>query len=117
MTIKIKRIYEPFMKSDGYRVLVDRLWPRGIKTNDAHIDTWMKGVAPSTVLRKWFDHDPEKWTRFIKKYKDELKGSLSFEELISLIRKHKLVTLVYAAKDEQYNQAMALKQFIIDSIA
>lgn len=112
MTIKIKRIYEPFSKSDGYRVLVDRLWPRGIKKETAFINKWMKEVAPSTNLRKWFDHDPEKWKAFITKYKAELKGSIAFEELMSVIKEHKVITLVYSAKDEQYNQAVALKQFI-----
>ena len=112
MAIKIKRIYEPFAESDGYRILVDRLWPRGIKTKDAHIDEWMKEVAPSVVLRKWFDHDPGKWMQFIEKYQAELKGSSFLEKLISLTKKHKVITLVYSAKNEQNNQAVALKQFI-----
>ena len=112
MTIKIKRIYEPFSKSDGYRILVDRLWPRRMKKEDAFIDKWMKEVGPSNTLRKWFNHDPEKWELFIAKYKAELKGSSAFEELMSVIKKHKIITLTYSAKDEQYNQAVALRQFI-----
>ena len=80
MTIKIKRIYEPFSPTDGYRVLVDRLWPRGMKKDTAHIDEWKKEIAPSTNLRKWFAHDPEKWKEFLTKYNDELKSAESFRE-------------------------------------
>jgi uncharacterized protein YeaO (DUF488 family) len=112
MSIIIKRIYEPFSKSDGYRILVDRLWPRGIKKEDAHIDIWLKEAAPSTELRKWFGHDPEKWEQFITKYKAELKDSDAFTTLTELIHDHNTVTLLYGAKDEQHNQALALKQFI-----
>ncbi|HMH32797.1 MAG TPA: DUF488 domain-containing protein [Puia sp.] len=112
MTIKIKRIYEPFSKSDGYRILVDRLWPRGIKKEAAHVDQWMKEVAPSTDLRKWFNHEPEKWKPFIEKYHAELKGSAAFEELVELIQAHKIVTLLYSARDEKHNQAVALRQLI-----
>ena len=112
MSIKIKRIYEPFAKADGYRILVDRLWPRGIKKEEAHVDKWMKEVAPSTDLRKWFNHEPEKWKKFIEKYQAELKGSAAFEMLAGLIKQHKIVTLLYSAKDEKHNQAMALGQFI-----
>ena len=112
MGIKIKRIYEPHTKSDGYRALVDRLWPRGIKKEEAHIDIWMKEAAPSTGLRKWFNHEPGKWKQFTAKYRAELKQTTAFDELISIIKTHKTITLVYSAKDEQYNQAIALKQFI-----
>ena len=101
--IKIKRIYEPSSNSDGYRILVDRLWPRGIKKEEAHIDKWMKEVAPSTALRKWFNHEPEKWAQFIIKYRAELKGSDDFKELKSLTKEHKNITLLYSAKDEQHN--------------
>ena len=112
MAIHIKRIYDPVSKTDGYRILVDRLWPRGIKKEDAHIDKWMKEVAPSTALRKWFNHEPEKWPQFITKYRAELKASNDFAELVSLTNEHKAITLLYSAKDEQHNQAVALKQFI-----
>jgi uncharacterized protein YeaO (DUF488 family) len=111
MSIAIKRVYEPFSKADGYRILVDRLWPRGIKKEDAHVDLWLKEVAPSTALRKWFNHEPEKWRSFLSKYKAELKGSAALEELQALRNQHKTVTLLYGAKDEQHNQAVALKQF------
>ncbi|HEY5744627.1 MAG TPA: DUF488 domain-containing protein [Chryseolinea sp.] len=112
MSIAIKRVYEPFSKADGYRILVDRLWPRGIKKEDAHVDQWLKEVAPSTALRKWFNHEPEKWKSFLTKYKAELKGSAALDELLALLKQHKTVTLLYGAKDEQHNQAAALKQFI-----
>ncbi len=112
MTIKIKRVYEPFTKSDGYRILVDRLWPRGVKKEKARVDIWMKEVAPSTVLRKWFNHEPEKWMPFLANYRAELKGSAALEELVSLTNQHKVITLVYGARNEEYNQAAALRQFI-----
>ena|SRR5689334_23818713 len=111
MSIAIKRVYEPFSKADGYRILVDRLWPRGLKKEDAHVDLWLKEVAPSTALRKWFNHEPEKWKSFLSKYKAELKGSAALEELQALRKQHKTITLLYGAKDEQHNQAVALKQF------
>jgi uncharacterized protein YeaO (DUF488 family) len=112
MTVAIKRVYEPFSKADGYRILVDRLWPRGLKKENAHVDQWLKEVAPSTALRKWFNHEPEKWKSFLTKYKAELKGSVALEELMVLLKQHKTVTLLYGAKDELHNQAVALKQFI-----
>ena len=112
MTIAIKRAYEPFSKTDGYRILVDRLWPRGIKKEDAHVDQWLKEVAPSTALRKWFNHEPEKWKSFVTKYKAELRGSAALDELLALLKQNKTVTLLYSAKDEQHNQAVALKQII-----
>jgi uncharacterized protein YeaO (DUF488 family) len=112
MSVKIKRIYESFDKSDGYRILVDRLWPRGIKKEKAHIDEWMKEAGPSTDLRKWFNHEPEKWMQFLTKYRAELKGSTTFNKLISLIAKYRVITLLFSAKDERYNQAAALLQFL-----
>ena len=112
MSIAIKRIYEPFSKTDGYRILVDRLWPRGIKKEDAHVDLWLKEVAPSTALRKWFNHEPEKWKSFLTKYKAELKDSAAHGELVALLKQHKTVTLLYSAKDEQHNQAVALREFL-----
>jgi uncharacterized protein YeaO (DUF488 family) len=110
--INIKRAYEPSAKSDGFRVLVDRLWPRGIKKEDSHFDVWMKEIAPSPELRKWFSHDSEKWEEFKQKYKAELKDAPALEELSKLLKKHKTVTLVYSAKDEQHNQAIILKEFL-----
>jgi uncharacterized protein YeaO (DUF488 family) len=110
--IKIKRIYERRSSSDGYRILVDRLWPRGMKKETANINIWMKEIAPSSELRQWFDHDPEKWKSFLVKYKAELEHSPLFAELRSLTEKHKIITLLYGSRDEQYNQAVALKSFL-----
>ena len=106
-----KRVYEPAAKDDGYRVLVDRLWPRGLTKAKAHVDLWLKEVAPSTELRKWFGHEPEKWPEFQKRYRAEL----SEEGLASLKRlekEHKKVTLLYGAKSEERNQAVALLKIL-----
>ena len=112
MSITIKRIYEPCDKADGYRILVDRLWPRGIKKENAKIDTWLKEIGPSTDLRKWFDHQPDRWLPFVKKYHAELEKTDALETLRDLIRKHKKITLLYGSKEELYNQATALKEFL-----
>jgi uncharacterized protein YeaO (DUF488 family) len=112
MAIHIKRIYEPAAKSDGYRLLVDRLWPRGIKKEDAHIDKWLKEIAPSNALRKWFNHEPEKWQQFKTKYHAEISGSAALAELRADMHKHTVITLLYAAKDEKHNQALALQQLL-----
>jgi uncharacterized protein YeaO (DUF488 family) len=113
MTIKIKRAYEPYTKTDGYRVLVDRLWPRGIKKEGAHINLWLKDVSPSTGLRKWFNHEPEKWKEFVTKYKAELKEAAALEQLIAVTKEHKTITLVYGAKEERYNQAVVLQNLLL----
>lgn len=110
--VQIKRIYEPFEETDGFRVLVDRLWPRGIKKEMAHIDIWMKEVAPTTALRKWFNHEPEKWAEFSRRYTTELKDSDAVKELVDRVQKHKKTTLLYSAHDAQHNQALVLQQFI-----
>ncbi|HRP58324.1 DUF488 domain-containing protein [Agriterribacter sp.] len=112
MSVQIKRVYEPFAATDGFRVLVDRIWPRGIKKEAAHADVWLKEVAPSTALRKWFNHEPGKWPEFTRKYIAELKRSGALEQLLEIIRDHKKVTLLYAAHDEQHNQALVLQEFI-----
>lgn len=107
--IKVKRIYESYDKKDGYRVLVDRLWPRGISKEKAHWDLWLKEIAPSTELRKWFGHDPKKWNEFEKRYKKELDDK---KELIAQIKEleneHKQVTLLYGARDTEHNEAVVL---------
>ncbi|TZF84037.1 DUF488 domain-containing protein [Pedobacter sp. BS3] len=110
--ITIKRIYEPAAKADGFRVLVDRLWPRGIKKENAHLDEWAKAVAPSDALRKWFNHDPEKWAEFCRRYEAELKENEAVEALIEQVKEHKTVTLLYAAHDEEHNQALVLQKYI-----
>lgn len=107
--IKIKRIYESSGDGDGYRILVDRLWPRGVSKESAHIDVWMKEVAPSAGLRKWFDHDPEKWEEFIRLYTRELtENKQMLLDIKKLEKEHKTVTLLYGAKDTEHNQAQVL---------
>lgn len=111
-TVQIKRIYEPAEKSDGKRILVDRLWPRGVKRELAQLDDWMKTVAPSTDLRKWFNHDVAKWQEFTARYTLELKENSAVNELLDMVKKNKMVTLLYAAHDEDHNHAVVLLQFI-----
>lgn len=107
--IVIKRVYEPRSGDDGYRVLVDRLWPRGVSKEKAALDLWMKDIAPSDGLRKWFNHDPAKWEEFEKRYKEELKNNDDLlEQLKNLEKEHKKLTLLYGAHDEQHNQAIVL---------
>jgi len=106
MPFRIKRIYEPPAKSDGMRVLVDKLWPRGLKKTDAKLDLWMKDVAPSTELRKWFGHEPEKFSEFKRRYKKELSKEALSE--LRALGNGKTVTLLYGAKDSEMNQAAVL---------
>ncbi|MGO1694059.1 MAG: DUF488 domain-containing protein [Marinobacter sp.] len=115
MEIRIKRAYESAANSDGPRILVDRIWPRGVSKEDAQLETWLKGVAPSTELRKWFGHDPEKWKEFQQRFLKELKkkdAAEDLEELQAIIKKHKRITLVFAAKDTEHNNAVALRDFL-----
>jgi uncharacterized protein YeaO (DUF488 family) len=110
--IRIKRAYEQPDAGDGERILVDRLWPRGLTKEKAKIDLWLKDVAPSTELRKWFAHDPARWTEFQSRYKTELKGN---KEQLSLLRKEAAkgtVTLVYGAKDQEHNEAVILQRLL-----
>ena len=111
MSISLKRAYEPATEADGMRVLVDRLWPRGITKAKAAIDLWVKDLAPSTELRKWFGHDPEKWDEFQERYRAELSANPALSELRALSRQRD-VTLVYGAKDELHNQALVLKEVL-----
>ena len=111
--IRIKRIYEKPAQEDGWRVLVDRLWPRGMKKEAARIDAWMKEVAPSDALRKWFGHVPEKWSEFQRRYQSELsKKKEMIAELKKMEKQHGTLTLLYGAKDEEHNQAVALASFL-----
>jgi uncharacterized protein YeaO (DUF488 family) len=110
--IKVKRIYDPPSRGDGKRILVDRLWPRGVKKDEAKIDEWLKGIAPSDALRKWFGHDPEKWPAFRDKYKKELKEKGELVGQLRIEAKKRNVTLLYSAKDAEHNNAVALKEFI-----
>jgi uncharacterized protein YeaO (DUF488 family) len=107
--IKIKRIYETRTKEDGFIILVDRLWPRGLSKGKAKVDLWLRDIAPSDELRKWFAHDPKKWKEFENKYQSELKDKKEFISEIKQSEKEKgIVTLVYSAKDEEHNNAVAL---------
>ena len=111
--VRLKRIYEEPEKSDSFRILVDRLWPRGVSKNKAHIDLWLKEIGPSNELRKWFNHDQVKWSEFKKKYKKELKRKRELLNTIKVLyKKHKNITLLYGAKDENHNQAIVIKEIL-----
>lgn len=112
MDIKIKRIYEKAAGSDGRRILIDRIWPRGVRKEDANLDDWIKDIAPSTELRKWFNHETEKFDDFAKKYKKELEKYPDITEELINKAKEKRLTLLYGAKDEKHNQAVVLKKFL-----
>ncbi len=106
--IKVKRVYDKYSEDDGIRILVERLWPRGISKEDAHIDLWMKEIAPSTELRKWFNHEDNKWDEFVKRYIAELQGNSALDRLKGIIDKNNKVTLIYSAKNIAHNSAVAL---------
>ena len=112
MNIKIKRVYEQPHTEDGMRILVDRLWPRGLTKEKASVDLWLKAIAPSTELRKWFGHDPNKWEEFEKRYLRELSAN---DEAVALLRqtvKQGAATLVYGASDPGHNEAVVLRDFL-----
>ncbi len=111
MTVLLKRAYAPPAAEDGMRVLVDRLWPRGLRKDEARIDVWMKDIAPSSALRRWFNHDPEKWQAFQQKYVKELEGSATLDELRRLAQRCR-ITLLFAARDEQHNNAVVLQSLL-----
>lgn len=112
MKVKIKRVYEPAAGTDGYRILVDRLWPRGLSKSHASVDLWLKEIAPSSELRKWFAHDPKKWNLFRQRYIAELKlNKVQVTALKSEI-KVRNSTLVYGARDEEHNHAIVLQRFL-----
>ena len=107
--IKVKRVYEKASKkNDGYRILIDRLWPRGLKKEEAHIDLWLKEIAPSTELRTWFKHEPAKWPEFKKRYFKELANKQALLNVMREKARVHPVTLLYGAKDEIHNNAVAL---------
>lgn len=109
---QLKRAYEPAAAEDGCRVLVERLWPRGVSKQRAAIDAWLKDVAPSTELRKWYGHDPDRWEEFRRRYWDELRSNRQAVDELRKKEREGKVTLIYAAHDEQHNGALALKQFL-----
>ncbi len=112
-SIQVKRIYESPSAEDGFRILVDRLWPRGIKKDDAKIDLWLKDIAPSDTLRKWFNHVPEKWEEFKERYGQELEENQDLVSQLSLHVKKGNVTFLYAAKNETHNNAVALCKYLL----
>jgi len=112
--LKIKRVYEAPESQDGVRILVDRLWPRGMTKEKAALDLWLKDIAPSTALRKWFGHDPQKWNAFRDKYRQELEANPAAVALLKAQIKKGSVTLLYGARDEAHNEAEVLKEWLKD---
>jgi uncharacterized protein YeaO (DUF488 family) len=111
--LQLKRIYEAPQRGDGCRVLVDRVWPRGVSKERAEIALWLKEIGPSTALRKWFGHDPKRWAEFQKRYRQELRAKSELTARIKHLEKeHRVVTLVFSARDEQRNQAVVLRDFL-----
>ena len=111
--IKLKRAYDPPASDDGTRILIDRLWPRGIKKTDAAIDEWMKEIAPSTELRKWFGHDPSRWHEFQRRYRSEIRQHPEQLNRLRTLAQHGRVTLVFSAHDEAHNDAVVLKNVLL----
>ena len=111
--ITIKRAYDPPADSDGFRVLIDRLWPRGIKKQDAAVDSWLKEIAPTTELRKWFNHDPEKFDTFRTKYELELDENTKSVQQIADQLNQGPITLVYAARETEFNHAVVLRDYLL----
>ena len=112
MAIKLKRVYDPPAASDGHRVLVDRLWPRGLKKAGAHIDEWLRDIAPSNKLRKWFGHDVDRWSEFKKRYAAELKANREVLRDLAKNARKQTVTLLFGAKDEKHNNAVVLSSVL-----
>lgn len=110
--IHLKRVYEPPSDEDGFRVLVDRLWPRGVSKERAALDLWLKEVGPSDALRKWYGHVPERWPEFQERYRAELTANDAFAELERVAKEHDVVTLLFAARDEERNEAVVLRDLL-----
>lgn len=111
--VKLKRAYEPAAVDDGTRILIDRLWPRGISKERAAIDQWMKDIAPSTQLRKWFGHDPARWDEFRRRYAKEVRQHADLLEQLRVLARQGQITLVYSAHDEKHNDAVELRELIL----
>ena len=111
--LRMKRAYESAEPEDGARILVDRLWPRGVSKDKAHLDDWMKDIVPSTELRQWFGHDSDRWTEFRKRYRAELQGHGEQLDRIRALARKGVVTLVYSARDEEHNDAVVLKGVLL----
>lgn len=112
MNVRLKRVYETPDKKDGKRILVDRLWPRGLTKEKAAVDIWLKEIAPSSELRKWFSHDPKKWKGFQKKYQKELKNNKGQVSILKEQIIKGVVTLLYGARDKEHNEALVLKEWL-----
>ncbi len=112
MSLHIKRVYEDPSDDDGFRVLVDRIWPRGVSKQRARLDEWLKEVAPSTGLRKWFHHEEPKWHEFERRYLAELEDNPAIDDLRRIVDEHPVVTLVYSARNEDENQAVVVRNFL-----
>ncbi len=112
MDIRVKRVYDPAAKDDGQRVLVDRLWPRGLSKTSLKLDAWLKEIAPSNELRKWFGHDPARWAEFRTRYREELKGHGELLDRLRAEAQKGTVSLLFAAKDEEHNNAVVLKELL-----
>lgn len=110
--IKVKRIYDDYSKEDGFRLLVDRLWPRGISKERAHLDLWLKDIAPTTELRQWFGHEPPKWAEFQKRYTEELKSNPALDALRILLKRENTITLLYGARDIEHNEAIVIRNYL-----
>ena len=110
-TVTLRRVYDS-SPTGTYRILVDRVWPRGLSKDHAAVDLWLKEVGPSTELRKWFGHDPERFEEFARRYREELEGSPAFGELEEAIAAHPRAELVYSARDEEHNQAVVLRDVL-----
>lgn len=112
-SIRLKRVYESASSEDGMRILVDRLWPRGLRKEDAAVDRWLKEIAPSTELRQWFGHDPVRWPEFRRRYTAELRQHTTMLDEIRELAKQGTVTLVFGAHDEQHNNAVVLREVLL----
>lgn len=112
LDVRLKRAYQPSSPDDGLRVLVDRLWPRGVRKSDAGVDRWLKELAPSTELRRWFGHDPSRWDEFCRRYREELSGNAALLDELRAVARERRLTLVYAARDELHNDAVVLRDIL-----
>jgi uncharacterized protein YeaO (DUF488 family) len=110
--IRLKRAYKKSSRGDGFRILVERLWPRGISKQNARIDLWLKDIAPSPELRKWYSHDIKKWKEFRQRYEEELRDNRVVSKLKELLSEKRRLTFIYAARDEEHNSAVVLKEYI-----
>jgi len=114
--LRLKRAYEPASPDDGARILIDRLWPRGLSKEKASLDEWIKEIAPSTELRQWFGHDPERWPEFQRRYRAELRQHSQELDRIRALARTRTVTLVYSAHDEKHNDAIVLKDMLLEGM-